>query len=39
VTHSVSGMVDRLGLGHRPRYLLSPPPSPPEPQQLTLLAG
>jgi DNA repair photolyase len=39
VTRSVSGMVERLGLGNRPRYLLSPPPAPPEPQQLTLLAG
>jgi DNA repair photolyase len=39
VTRSVSGMVERLGMGNRPRYLLSPPPAPPEPQQLTLLAG
>jgi DNA repair photolyase len=39
VTRSVSGMVERLGMGGRPRHLLSPPPAPPEPQQLTLLAG
>jgi DNA repair photolyase len=39
VTRSVSGMVERLGMGGRPRHLLSPPPAPPEPEQLTLLAG
>ena len=39
VTRSVSDMVERLGMGNRPRYLLSPPPAPPEPQQLSLLAG
>jgi DNA repair photolyase len=39
VTRRVSSMVGHLGLAGRPRELLSPPPAPPEPQQLTLLAG
>ncbi len=39
VTSTVSAMVAQLGLRERPRYLLSPPPAPPEPEQLTLLAG
>ncbi len=39
VTSAVSAMVAQLGLRERPRYLLSPPPAPPEPEQLTLLAG
>jgi DNA repair photolyase len=39
ITGTVSQMVRGLGLHGRPRYLISPPPRPPEPQQLTLLAG
>jgi DNA repair photolyase len=39
ITRSVSAMRERIGVGERPRYLISPPPAPPEPQQLTLLAG
>jgi DNA repair photolyase len=39
ITRSVSALVDRLGLDGRRRHHLSPPPAPPEPQQLTLLAG
>jgi DNA repair photolyase len=38
VTRSVSALVDRAGLTGRGAFL-SPPPAPPEPQQLTLLAG
>jgi DNA repair photolyase len=39
VTRSVSAMVDRIGLHGRLREHLVPPPAPPEPRQLTLLAG
>jgi DNA repair photolyase len=39
VTRAVSTLVSGLGLGGRPREYLSPPPAPPEPQQLTLLAS
>ena len=39
VTRRVSALVDQVGLGGRPRELLRPPPAPPAPQQLTLLAG
>jgi DNA repair photolyase len=39
VTRTVSAHVGREGLTGRPREFLSPPPGPPKPEQLTLLAG
>jgi DNA repair photolyase len=39
VQRTVSGLVSRFGLGSDRREFLAPPPAPPEPQQLSLLAG
>jgi DNA repair photolyase len=39
VTRSVSELVARIGLTGRTRDHLAPPPAPPEPEQLTRLAG
>lgn len=38
VQWAVSGLASRFGLGERPRDYLAPPPAPPEPMQLNLLA-
>src|SRR5262249_57265803 len=39
VQRTVSGMVARFGLGSERREVLTPPPAPPAPRQLCLLAG
>ena len=39
VRQTVAGLVSELGLGGRPREYLRPPPRPPEPEQLSLLAS
>jgi DNA repair photolyase len=39
ITGAVSGLSRRLGVGSDPGLRLAPPPSPPPPVQLTLLAG
>src|SRR5262249_60395163 len=39
VQSAVSELVSRVGLGSVHREFLTPPPAPPEPQQLSLLAS
>lgn len=39
VQRTVAEVASRLGLQGRPRQFLSPPPRPPEPEQLSLLMG
>jgi DNA repair photolyase len=39
VRKTVADLVSELGLGGRPREYLRPPPKPPEPEQLSLLAS
>jgi DNA repair photolyase len=39
VTRSVSAMAGQLGVNARARALLTPPPAPPQPEQLSLLAS